>query len=391
MRLLLLFAIFSIGACIFHSCGKDDAFDNDAILNNKTDDKKKNLIEAPWKDDDTYEPDPFWNNDQYLTNNISQKFAGIYAFENLTIGDNVSIYSSGISELVFKVKGTLTIGKNVKIIVRNGYYKESPEVAISSLNSDNLKQIGENVRNVYLFPGTFGKGGDGGDGERGNTGKVTTIYIGFGEYYTIYGVGGSGGGGGGGGFGGGKEGSGGAEGAGAGGFGYVGNNGHPNGANGGHGGANPSIGIGGGATGLGTRALMSNDMIGAGGGGGGGNGGHGADGDSSNLYRGGGGGFGGEGGGGGGYGGGILYIAAKNIVYNDTSPPLFGVSGQLGGHGFQSGKQGEGGLLIVYSETTNLPASIWELSTVLRNQSLNGGHGWIYGNPQAVYINGTRR
>jgi uncharacterized protein (TIGR02145 family) len=352
------------------------------------------LIKTPWKDNDTYLSDPSWKTDQYLSNNVSSpySYAGIYAYENLTIGDNVNIYSSGISELVLKVKGTLTLGKNVKIWVRNGYYSSAPGAAISTLTTSNLGGKGIIYRNVYLLPSIFGKGGNGGNGSSGDPGGVKSIYLGSGSYYTIEGVGGSGGGGGGGGFGGGIAGTGGAAGAGAGSEddGYAGKSGNANGGDGGYGGANSSIGIGGGATGLGTHGVMSSDKIGAGGGGGGGNGGAGSSGGSSDLYYGGGAGFGGDGGGGGGYGGGILYIAAQRITYDEKYPPNFIVSGQVGGASFQSGcsgSQGQGGLLIINTETSTLPDSIWNLKNVCVAPSEKGGHGIVKGNPQKIFIN----
>jgi hypothetical protein len=166
-------SIYKAGSIIYNS--DVSTIDSITFSNNLT---AIDFIKTPWKDNDTYLTDPLWKTDQYLTNNVSNPYlyAGIYAYENLTIGDNVNIYSSGISELVLKVKGTLTLGKNVKIWVRNGYYSNAPGTAISTLTSSNLSSKGITFRNVYLFPSTFGKGGNGGAGGPGKTGGVTSIY-----------------------------------------------------------------------------------------------------------------------------------------------------------------------------------------------------------------------
>lgn len=366
-------------SCIFASCQKGDS----DLDNNTT---------TPWKDNDTYEIDPKWTADQSLGVDGTNGYAGVYVYDNLTINDNVHIYSSGISELAIKVKGTLTLGKNVVIQVRNGYYAEAPQVNIASLTSENLYSKAELYRNIYLFPSTFGIGGDGADGEPGKLGK-SFIYHHSPKVYTIIkGHGGCGGGGGGGGFGGGKAGDGGAAGTGPGGSGKEGSKGKPNGGNGGYGGANTSIGKGGGANDIGGDAFQSSDHIGAGGGGGGGNSGWGGAGGTSEAIWGGGGGSGGSGGGGGGYGGGVLYIAAQKIVYDAKYPPRFIVSGQVGGSSwYKAGQQGLGGLLIIYSSTTDLPSSIWQLSKVLVAENNKGGHGNVIGGPQAVFVNGIKK
>jgi hypothetical protein len=72
-----------------------------------------------------------WTTNQFLGKNGDYDFAGIYEFENLTIGDNVEITSSGISQLVIYVNGTLTLGKNVVIRVRNGFYPNAPQNPIN--------------------------------------------------------------------------------------------------------------------------------------------------------------------------------------------------------------------------------------------------------------------
>ena len=51
----------------------------------------------------------------------------IYEFENLTFQDNVHVFSTNISQLVLKINGKLTLGKNVSIRVCNGFYPETPE------------------------------------------------------------------------------------------------------------------------------------------------------------------------------------------------------------------------------------------------------------------------
>ena len=68
------------------------------------------------------EPSPaeVWTSNTVLgPNNTNYPFAGIYQFDNLTIGDNVEVTSSNISHLVIRVNGTLTMGSNAAIRVRN--------------------------------------------------------------------------------------------------------------------------------------------------------------------------------------------------------------------------------------------------------------------------------
>lgn len=99
----------------------------------------------------------------------------------------------------------------------------------------------------------------------------------------------------------------------------------------------------------------------------------------------------GGGGGGGGYGGGVLYIAAQKIVYDAKYPPRFIVSGQVGGSSwYKAGQKGSGGLLIIYSSTTNLPSSIWQLTSVLVAKNNKCGHGNVVGGPQSIFINGIK-
>jgi hypothetical protein len=104
---------------------------------------------------------------------------------------------------------------------------------------------------------------------------------------------------------------------------------------------------------------------------------------------GGGGGSGGQGGGGGGYGGGVLYIVASQIVYDPANPPKFVVSGQVGGSGYEAGKPGQGGLLVVFT-TTALDSSMWQLKANYDAVTNSGGHGTVQGGPAAVFLNPKR-
>ncbi|MFA5414208.1 MAG: PKD domain-containing protein [Methanoregula sp.] len=348
----------------------------------------------------------FWNKNTVLSGNDARyPFAGIYLFNNLTISDDVEVTSKGISQLVIQVNGTLKMGKNAVIRVRNGYYPEAPLRRISSLNSlTDLNHIGIDMGTYRLYDSLYGRGGNGGSGGNGGHGLVKKVY---GTW--LAGDGGWGGGGGGGGFGGGKGGFGGTYGVPAhygtqfGDLGHLGNNGLDNGGDGGAyrehdydpdsgGGGNGGLGnnIGGGGYDASVAPVSGT--------GGGGNGGSGGDGgyDSYGLGSGGGGG----GGGGGGYGGGILTIIADTISLDDTTgtSPSFLVSGQTGGlrglgggNSGTSGADGEGGLLIInathynYSSWhTNLDTSI---SYPVGISSQNGGHGIVTGNPQRVFVN----
>lgn len=347
------------------------------------------LTEQPWFDNDNYLSDPKWMKNTILTSNVTDnRFAGVYSYDNLTIGDGVTVFSSGISQLVIKVKNTLYLGKNAVIQVRNGYYAEAPKVLPSIVNKKSL--LTNNVfDNIYMLPNVYGKGGDGGNAGDGEAGIRRPIYtpgqIAPSSYIGEYG--GYGGGGGAGGYGGGIGGRGGAGGYGYKHYGNSGQDGEDDGGTGGVGGANTnSPGSGGYDIGIGGDGKKSTDNVGAGGAGGGGNGGNGAPGSPMDSYLGGGGGHGGRGGGGGGYGGGVLYIAAKNIVYDPYNPPKFIVSGQVGGAGYEHGKNGSGGLLIVKTETSKIPLSFYQLNDIYVSSPNLWGHGNVVGQPGNVLI-----
>ncbi|MFC1857339.1 C13 family peptidase [Thermodesulfobacteriota bacterium] len=318
----------------------------------------------------------YWDTDHVLGQNGPYEFAGIYEFDNLTISDNVEVTSSGISQLVLNVKGTLILGANVIIRVRNGYYPEAPQNPIGLLETVNFNDLGIDAGGFLVFPNVFGKGGDGGKG--GDTPAWTS---------GIYGPAGGGGGG----FGGGKGGAGGNlnfDNASV----QKGKSGSENGGDGGNGEGWWLVQ----GAGLGGKGGGSNDL--------GRQGENGAQNTTSykinnipltNIGPGGGGGNGGAGrfyaivgsGGGGGYGGGVLTIAAKKIVYDLNHPPKFLVSGQKGA----GGENGEGGLLIIRSWEYNSDPLHWNLNTEIYGEhivpSTNGGHGIQTGNPQKVFIN----
>ncbi len=308
--------------------------------------------------------DGYWNTDQVLSQQGDYPYAGIYEFDNLTIGDNVEITSSGISQLVIKVNGTFTIGENVVIRVRNGYYPDAPANSITDLTPENLLSLGQDAGGFRLYPNMFGRGGDGGEGA-----------------YHKYGTGGDGGGGYGGGQGGEGNGGDGAPGTG-------GSDAPP-----------ATGGEGGGATGLGTAGTSGPEVWGykdaSGGGGGGGNGGNGGKGIailSIPTCT-------GKGGGGGGYGGGILTLVADHVEYDPANPPRFLVSGQRrglkgssGGEGGADGQNGEGGLVVIQGTPSLYIYRGIMLDTdtygVHKSNATNGGHGIVTGNPQNVFVNG---
>ena len=316
--------------------------------------------------------DVVFSTNQVLGQNGDYPFAGIYVFENLTLADNVEITSSGISQLVIKVNGRLTLGRNAVIRVRNGYYPEAPVNPITELNATNMASKGIlSSEGTFVFQNTFGRGGNGGNG--GCREPSGCKY------------------GGGGGYGGGN---GGVE------------EGYENGGNGGS--AYGDDGIGGGSINLGSKGTGRIRNCGSNltqfcyGGGGGGNGGDGAPSYASG------------GGGGGGYGGGILYISANSIFVVDyTQPSHFLVSSQKGGLGGdgtgpvtvarrgQNGYNGQGGLLILQNAGWNYTDGrsarqalqyLWNLDAGTYGQhirpSTNGGHGVVTGNPQKVFVNG---
>lgn len=326
-----------------------------------------------------------------------QPFAGFYEFDDLTLDENVVISSSGISHLVVYVKGTLRIGKNAAIRVRNGYYPTAPTIGINQIEETNIASYGIEYKKIYLLPEVYGKGGDGGDGSDGTIGRSQYMHAGYDVYYWLDGGGGSGGGGGAGGYGGGIGGRGGQgknnlrTGK------YQGPNGrsgNDNGGNGGYAGANSIVYRGGGATGVGESRKMADDLNPGGGAGGGGNGGDGGSGgmvDTGILAMVSG--VSGNGGGGGGYGGGVLTIVAKRIICESEDAPAFLVSGQCGGRGInnsyttsQSGENGEGGLLIIHTSEYESSSMHWSLGNDRFDRS--DGLGALTGNPQKVLLLG---
>ena len=299
-----------------------------------------------------------WLSDKVLGQRGPYPFAGIYEFDNLTVGDDVEVTSSGVSQLAIRVTGTLTLGRNATIRVRNGYYSGAPGNPVSAITAENRNRLGIDAGGFRVYPDTFGRGGDGGDG-----GGSPADWPGAG---------------GGGGYGGGDGGAGGS-------YEAPGSDGDPGQPNGGAGGG-PG-GPGGGATGLGG--------VGKGGGnGGGGNGGNGMDGAWHYTNSSGG------GGGGGGSGGGILTVVAGHVAFDPSGPPHFIVSGQRGGsrgeglngdyYGTpgEAGDNGEGGLLIIDCPDYLPDPSTYALGATTFGQhvqpSTNGGHGVVTGNPQRV-------
>jgi hypothetical protein len=349
------------------------------------------------------------------------EFAGIYSFHNLTLGDRVEVLSSGISQLVLKVTGTLTMGANATIRVRNGYYAEVPSRLPSAITTTaDVEAQGVLYNGVRLFPETYGRGGNGGRGGDGRKG------VGYADcrYVSLYGrdmwavwggVGGGGGGGGAGGFGGGIGGSGGQ-----GGIGVMGQEhdptgihdtcymtypvngpaGYAGGNSGTDGGRTPDLnagGVGGRATGVGKPGEgIVTRASGAGGSGGGGNGGAGGCFEAPSVYNLSSTGSPGGGGGGGGYGGGVLSIYAGAITYNADLTPQFLVSGQVGGagggNGATTGENGGGGLLIIECPHYTSSTTHWNLSSSSKPASsgdVNGGHGTLLGNPGSVVLGTT--
>lgn len=305
--------------------------------------------------------------------------AGIYEYNNLTLLDGVHVTSSGISQLVIIVKGTLTIGQGADIRVRNGYYENAPQQAIGNIDASNLKTVGQNMGVYNLYPNTFGKGGNGGNGGDGVRGTWP----------------GSGGGGGGGGYGGGVGGTGGASGhtSDSHGSAWAGDSGRNNGGYGGNSGCGGYGANGGYADDIGENASTPT-YVNNGGGGGGGNGG---DGGSTGYTGGYGLLWGGSGGGGGGYGGGILTIVADKIVIN-SAKPCFIASGQIGGysgnHGqtAQNGQSGQGGMIDIHTNGYAFNLAHWTATDIHSDTAPNygGGHGLVTGLPQKVFINGVQ-
>jgi hypothetical protein len=315
-------------------------------------------------------------------------FAGVYEYNNLILEDGTTLLSYGISQLVIKVRDTLSIGKDVVIRVRNGYYTDAPFNSISNITKENINNyVSYKGAGYSLYTNIYGKGGNGGNGANGGMGINQLIYLGYGQYYTIYGNGGSGGGGGGGGFGGGDGGYKGIYGVGTGGNGISGGSGYDNGGSGGFGGQNTLISTGGGAVDVGANSYPSSTATGGGGSGGGGNGGTGAMFGSASYGNG----YGGPGGGGGGYGGGILVIAANEIICDTISKPMFLALGQKGGNGGLggvgastvsnggAGTNGENGLVII-NTPNQIPEFVYSVASYGSNYSpMIGGHGLVSG------------
>lgn len=335
-------------------------------------------------------------------------YLGVFAFQNLTLNDGVTLTSEGTSEIELIVKGVLNIGKNASIRVRNGYYSSAPALSVSSFSAETLKKAAAlRDTNILSIPGIYGKGGNGGYGGNGSlVPSRNNIPLGSRMYQEGY----NGGGGGGGGYGGGTGGNGGS------GKVYsrygeehkndnrgIGKSGENDGKNGGS-----SLGYsilydttipggqGGGALKTGNAGVVGY-YTGDGASGGGGNGGSGGAGmfgsmftkEAATGY------LGGGGGGGGGYGGGALVIVAGSINVKPGNIPCFIVSGQKGGKGGypdgKDGENGEGGLLVIETNSYRPSLSHWNIGTgsvECSNPGINGGHGTVTGNPHKVFING---
>jgi N-acetylneuraminic acid mutarotase len=306
-----------------------------------------------------------WDTNQMLGQNGPFDFAGIYEFENLTLGDNVEITSNGISQLVLYIHGTLTLGRNAAIRVRNGSYPGAPANKIGDLNSENLEISGISLsgKPFRLYPNTIGKGGNGGSGGYGESGNCAYCCTPYPStcWWTLGGDGISGGGG--------------------------------------FGGGSPAYWIGD-AISIG---LYTFD----------GNGGVGQDGYLSQSWFCGGvpppepcaslGGYGGAGG----YGGGVLTIVANSIVLDPDYPPRLLVSGQKGGEGGSGGTEGgyswgsgtkgsdgQGGMIII-DVPDYVPSFVhWNLDAGTYGShdppsTNNGGHGIQTGNPSKIFVNGN--
>ncbi len=341
-------------------------------------------------------------------------YQGTFTFQNLTLNDGITLTSEGASEIELIVKGSLNIEKNASIRVRNGYYSFAPTLPISSLTSEKLKKA-TTLRSacVLSIPYLYGKGGNGGAGGDGSCINAIVrqegMAVGFFEEQRA-----AGGGGGGGGFGGGLGGKGGNlftefinktnYAAQLSGMGTAGENDGKNGGNVTD--FNKSFqpgrevtlsgGEGGGALNTGNSGATGKSVP-DGGSGGGGNGGYGGEGMFGSMIskEAAIGPLGGGGGGGGGYGGGVLVIAAGSINVKPGNIPCFIVSGQMGGKGGypngQDGENGEGGLLVIETNSYRPSLSHWNIGTgsiECSNPGINGGHGTVTGNPQKVFING---
>ena len=357
------------------------------------------ILEADYHIDD--QPQSIvWENDVILSPNVeAHPFAGVYTIEgDLHIGDNVTVYSHGVSQAVLNVKGKLTLGKNAVIVVRNQYYPAAPSNAVNaSTSAGDMESFAAYTSSGYaLYPEVYGRGGNGGNGGNGSPAVPNPTESANNAYN-----GGSGGGGGAGGFGGGTGGVGGNGANGRitsrGGFnGTGGGNGEDNGGAWGIGGYGGTMGGHGGSSD--TPAYGSTYDI------------NGDEGDSVWHYNTslGTNGAGGGGGGGGGYGGGVLTITAEEIAYDETEIPRFIVSGQRRGMGGargnsynngaarptsnatpgSEGTNGAGGVLIINAENAqDIPNSVYNLGPSSARTINKGRHGIVIGNPTATFLN----
>lgn len=299
------------------------------------------------------------------------EYAGIYEYEgDLTLSEGCRITSSGISQLVLVVNGTLTIEEGASIRVRNGYGSQAPTNAIGQLSDDNLSSMTTTVDGIRLFDGYYGRGGNGGNGQNGKSGTAN------------YPVAGKGGGSGAGGYGGGEEGQ----------DGSAGKN---------HSSLTHSSNLDNGtsANGWASNGTSADHSAADWGRGGNGNGGYGGSFFYDSQYSM----SSGAGGGGGGYGGGVLVIYAEKLVIEGSGCALV-AHGQYGGmpgwgaHDFADGygQNGEGGLICIYADEYTPNATHWtsaytqeHLTQELTAEIYDGGHSsLIYGTPQRVFVNG---
>ena len=104
-----------------------------------------------------------WNENQVLGQNGDYEFAGIYEFDTLFIADDVEITNTNISQLVIKAT-YLSLGNNVVIRVRNGFYPGAPAHSAGNINLNNIPEHAIEVGTIVLLANTFGHGGNGGNG-----------------------------------------------------------------------------------------------------------------------------------------------------------------------------------------------------------------------------------
>lgn len=142
-----------------------------------------------------HSPNMVWDGHVFLGQRGEYPFAGIYEFEDLTIGDDVEVTSSGVAQIVIKARDKLVIGMRSVIRVRNGYYPSAPANPISSLTAETLRTKGQAVDDYYVYENMFGKGGNGGSGGFGQDGSAIVYGTDHGGYHWLCGDGGGGGGG----------------------------------------------------------------------------------------------------------------------------------------------------------------------------------------------------